>query len=153
MHDTRAYFPILIAALLFPAALFSGERKTCTLLIINSENRKVSVSVERANTESLRQKGLMFRSDLEENRGMLFIFPDEDYRTFWMKNTCIPLSIAYINRRGVITQILDMKPLDTSIVYPSHEPVQFALEVPVGWFSRNGIRAGCSVMFDGCLSK
>ncbi|HOO72730.1 MAG TPA: DUF192 domain-containing protein [Spirochaetota bacterium] len=153
MHYTRAFLPILVAALLFPASLSSGERKACTLHIINSENKKVSVTVERANTESLRRKGLMFRTGLEENSGMLFIFPDEDYRTFWMKNTSIPLSIAYINRRGVITRILDMKPLDTSIVYPSNEPVPFALEVPMGWFSRNGIRAGCSVMFNGCLGK
>jgi uncharacterized protein len=85
----------------------------------------------------------MYRTALGENRGMLFIYPDERELSFWMKNTLIPLSIAYIDSEGRITDILDMKPLDDRPPhYVSSEPVQYALEVNKGFFDKKGVKLG-----------
>ncbi|MBN1534921.1 MAG: DUF192 domain-containing protein [Spirochaetes bacterium] len=95
----------------------------------------------------------MFRKGLDKNRGMIFMYSSEEYLTFWMKNTYIPLSIAYISGEGVIHEIYDMKPLDTSIVYPSRLPARYALEVNRGWFREHGITQGCRVNLYGCFGK
>lgn len=95
------------------------------------------------NPES-RRTGLMFRSSLDAQTGMLFVFPDEVPRNFWMKNTQIPLSIAYINRQGVVKTIVDMTPFSENSV-PSTYSVAYALEVNQGAFSRLGIKVGDTV--------
>lgn len=97
--------------------------------------------VEVADTPTLRQRGLMHRQSLPENQGMLFVFPQEEVLQFWMKDTFIPLTIAYIDSRGIIVTIRDMQPRDLTPI-SSEVPVQFALEVNQGWFARNGIRPG-----------
>lgn len=84
---------------------------------------------------------------------MLFVFPGERHRRFWMKNTYLPLSIAYVNRYGIINEIYDMEPLDSSRVYPSMYPAQYAIEVNRGWFKRNNIKKGCRVLLHGCIGK
>ena len=84
---------------------------------------------------------------------MLFIFTHEQRLNFWMKNTYIPLSIAYISIDGKINEIYDMKPLDISITYPSNLPAKYALEVNQGWFARNNISKNCRIIFNGCISK
>jgi len=95
----------------------------------------------------------MFRKNLPSDAGMLFVFESEQRLSFWMRNTYIPLSIAYIDARGVIREILDMAPLDDSVTYPSRYPVKYALEVNRGWFASRGITPGCRVIFNGCLGK
>ncbi len=96
-----------------------------------------------ASSEETRREGLMFvtKDQMGENRGMIFVFPDLDYRGFWMKNTIIPLDIAYLRSDGVIINILTMSPLDES-TYRSEEPAQYAIEMHAGWFDQNGIRPG-----------
>jgi uncharacterized membrane protein (UPF0127 family) len=85
----------------------------------------------------------MHRTALGEDRGMLFVYPDERPLSFWMKNTLIPLSIAYINSEGRITDILNMKPLDDRMPhYVSSESVQYALEVNKGFFEERGVKVG-----------
>ena len=101
----------------------------------------VELFVEVADTPSSRQQGLMNRTSLPENQGMLFVFPNEQVLQFWMKDTIIPLSIAYIDSRGIIVTIRDMQPRDLTPV-SSVVPAQFALEVNQGWFERNNIRPG-----------
>ena len=93
------------------------------------------------------QLGLMniTQDELAEDRGMLFVFDSDGYRNFWMRNTIIPLDIAYIRSDGTIVQTYTMEPLDES-GYPSIEPARFALEVRGGQFARWGIQAGDTVV-------
>ena len=130
-----------------------AKNRLCYIKIINKLNAPVVLKSEIADTFALIKKGLMFRKKVGENRGMLFVFKREGMRNFWMKNTYIPLSIAYINRNGVINEIYSMKPLDISITYPSSLPAQYALEVNRGWFKKNNISVGCRIVFNGCLGK
>ncbi|MBP7736030.1 MAG: DUF192 domain-containing protein [Spirochaetes bacterium] len=123
------------------------------LMIIDTQGRQVPLIVEIADTEPLRTKGLMNRREMTQGRGMLFVFDRESRHNFWMKNTFIPLSIAYISSTGVINEIYDMKPLDTSVTYPSAMPARYALEVNQGWFRKNNIVKGCRIVLDGCISK
>tara|TARA_B100001123_G_C15064453_1_gene928948 strand:+ start:319 stop:735 length:417 start_codon:yes stop_codon:yes gene_type:complete len=99
------------------------------------------IDVEIADTQPLRSLGLMYRSFLPSNEGMLFSFPDEKNHSFWMRNTYIPLSIAFINRGGEIVDIADMDPLEERNV-KSHAPSCYALEMNKGWFDNNNISAG-----------
>jgi uncharacterized protein len=118
----------------------SGLRE---LFIDSAGGKKVKVRVEVADDAAEQAKGLMYRSALGEDRGMLFVYPDERELSFWMKNTLIPLSIAYIDSEGRIVDILDMKPLDDRPPhYVSSEPVQYALEVNKGFFEKRGVEEG-----------
>ena len=114
---------------------------------------KSRLTVEIADTQPEREKGLMFRYSIPRDNGMLFVFDREISLSFWMKNTFIPLDIAYISAKGIINEIYRMEPLDYSIVYPSKKPAKYALEVNAGWFKKNGIRPGMKLNFNGCLGK
>ncbi|AHC15291.1 DUF192 domain-containing protein [Salinispira pacifica] len=102
--------------------------------------------VELARTPEERAQGLMFRRELDPDKGMLFIFEEPQQLSFWMKNTYIDLSIAYIDSDGVIIDILDMEALSEASVRSSTE-VQYALELRQGAFDENGIFPGDSVDF------
>ncbi len=97
-------------------------------------------------TPQARERGLMFRKNLPQDEGMLFVFPQEGYHPFWMKNTYIPLSIAFISRELKIIQIDEMDPLDTTPHMPIG-PILYALEANKGWFKRNGIKVGDRIRF------
>jgi uncharacterized membrane protein (UPF0127 family) len=101
----------------------------------------IPVSVELARTDTERARGLMYRTSLPDGEGMLFVFEREQLLSFWMKNTLIPLSIAFIRTDGRIVEIHDMKARDVTSVNSSRS-VRYALEVPQGWFTRAGIKAG-----------
>ena len=123
----------------------------CIISIINNKGIKKNITVEIALTDNERQQGLMFRQSLGKNSGMLFVFSHEEHLSFWMKNTFVPLSIAYIDKHGRIIDIQNMKPLDTSISYPSKMKAMYALEVNMGWFKENGITEGSVVLFNKCF--
>ena len=89
-------------------------------------------------------KGLMHRKSLDSDSGMLFIYPKERLGSFWMKNTLVPLAIAFIDDRGTIIEILHGKPLDVTLLTPSH-PYLTVLEVNEGWFSNRNISVGAKV--------
>ncbi|GHV01972.1 hypothetical protein FACS189485_01360 [Spirochaetia bacterium] len=101
----------------------------------------VLMEVELARTDQEHSQGLMHRKNLDDGKGMLFIFERDQIMSFWMKNTLIPLSIAFIASDGRIIEIKDMEPLNESPVRSSRS-VRYALEVPQGWFSRAGINIG-----------
>jgi len=101
----------------------------------------IALCVEIADDTPERTRGLMFRKELPEGFGMLFVFPDESPRSFWMKNTFVPLSIAFATSDGTITTIKDMTPHDESSVL-SHGAATYALEVPKGWFVQNNVQVG-----------
>jgi len=100
--------------------------------------------VEVADDNAERARGLMFRSYLPDTVGMLFIFDEIGPHPFWMKNTFIPLSIAFVDRDSIITDIKWMKPKDESSHYPS-KPVLFAIETNRGWFVKRNITPGTKV--------
>ena len=102
------------------------------------------LSVEIADNGEERAMGLMYRESMPESQGMLFVYDSAEPRSFWMKNTRIPLSIAFIDSNGVIISISDMKPMDTHGT-ASAGPAQYALEVNQGWYTRNGIKVGDKV--------
>jgi uncharacterized membrane protein (UPF0127 family) len=121
----------------------SGTSDLPTVTIDASGGKKVEVRVEIADGTFEQQRGLMYRTSLGVDRGMLFVYRREQPLSFWMKNTRIPLSIAYIDSKGLITDILDMKPLDDKPPhYVSSEPVQYALEVNQGFFDERGVKVG-----------
>ena len=101
-----------------------------------------TLTVELATTPAARACGLSHRNELPKNHGMLFIYPDLRPRSFWMKDTKIPLSIAFLDDSGQIFSIQDMTPMQTDKTYSSSQPAGYALEVNQGWFSRNGIDVG-----------
>ena len=104
------------------------------------------IRVEVAKTPEERSHGLMGRKHLGKDEGMLFIFETEDYHGFWMKDTLIPLSIAFIDKDGRIVWITDMKPLTLNSHVPP-KPILYALEMNKGWFSSCGIKVGDAVRF------
>jgi len=93
----------------------------------------------------------MFRDSLPEDRGMLFIFEQPKQASFWMRNTKIPLSIAYIDSAGKILEIKSMNPLDETVVLSNSDQIAYALEVNQGWFARHGIAIGAKI--DGIPRK
>lgn len=106
-----------------------------------------TLTVELATTPPQRQRGLMFREHMPEDVGMLFVFPDDQPRGFWMKDTPLPLSIAFLDAQGRILNILDMQPFDTTSRYRSAGPARYALEVNQGWFAARGIEPGARCDF------
>lgn len=117
---------------------------------MNLERTKITsglhrIDVQVAATPEQRQTGLMFRKDMPTHEGMIFVFDQPGMQCFWMKNTLIPLSAAFVLDDGTIVNIEDMKPL----VLDSHcstQPVRFVLEMNKGWFAKKGIRAGSKLM-------
>ncbi|MDR0998792.1 MAG: DUF192 domain-containing protein [Treponema sp.] len=115
--------------------------QTRELVIERSAASPVRLNVELALSEAEQTQGLMYRKSLDDGRGMLFVFDRDKLASFWMKNTLVPLSIAYIDSDGSILEIHDMRPEDLSLVRSSRS-VRYALEVPQGWFDRAGVGPG-----------
>lgn len=152
MTGSKTFFAALIFLFLADTAM-SGIYRTCRLSIINSAGTRVYARVEIADTLQKRNHGLMFRQSLDKNSGMLFIFFGTRHRSFWMKNTLIPLTIAYIDEKGIITQLIKMRPLDASVTYESEKPAKYALEMKQGWFRKHKIRKGSRVLLNGCIGQ
>lgn len=116
--------------------------QTQTLLPVRELTLKnVTITAEVAATPESLSKGLMHRPTLPPNHGMLFVFDPPAFQCFWMKNTPLPLSIAFINDQGVITRITDMQPLDETTHCPPDD-IAYALEMAQGWFRQNQIGTG-----------
>jgi uncharacterized membrane protein (UPF0127 family) len=99
------------------------------------------IRVEVANTEEARRIGLMFRDALDENQGMLFVYETEGKHAMWMKNTLIPLSVAFLDDNGTIINIENMAP-QTEDTHCAARPARYALEMDRGWFAARGIKPG-----------
>lgn len=89
--------------------------------------------------------GMMFRTNMAENEGMIFVLGAPQRASFWMKNCSVPLSVAYMDGDGVILEIHDLEPHNTNSVVSATDNVRFALETPQGWFKRHNINAGVTV--------
>lgn len=102
------------------------------------------VTAELAATEDMRMLGLMYRSTLPSDAGMLFVYDEPGYYAMWMKNTLIPLSVAFIDEQGRILNIEEMKP-QTLDPHGSAGIVRYSLEMNAGWFARNGVKPGAVI--------
>lgn len=100
------------------------------------------ITAEIADEEHERSTGLMFRETLGENSGMLFVMPEAGPAGFWMKNTLLPLTIAYLDPRGTIMELHDLMPHNETPVPSRFRNIAFALEMPQGWFTKNNIWPG-----------
>ena len=99
------------------------------------------IDTQIASTEQQRATGLMFRKDMPQTEGMLFVFEQASLQCFWMKNTLLPLSAAFVADDGTIINLVEMKP-QTTDSHCSTQPVRFVLEMNQGWFQKTGIKAG-----------
>ena len=102
------------------------------------------ITAEVAANDPARARGLMFRERLAPNHGMLFVFDGKTVQCMWMRNTLIPLSVAFIEDDGSIVNIEDMQP-KTEDSHCSLRPVRFALEMERGWFAKRGIKPGARI--------
>ena len=110
-------------------------------LVIDGNGKKVIITAEIALTNAQRQQGFMHRKEVKDGEGMLFVFERDEIQSFWMKNTQVPLSVAYIASDGRILEIYDLEPGNLSPVRSSRS-IRYALEVPQGWFGRAGLGPG-----------
>jgi uncharacterized protein len=104
-----------------------------------------TLTAQIAATDATRELGLMSRTNLSDNEGMIFVFPQPRPVTFWMKDTPTPLSIAYISASGRILELHDMKPFDETSIPSTSQAVVYALEVAKGWFDRHGVLPGDNI--------
>lgn len=107
----------------------------------------VTLNVEVASSHEKRLQGLMHRKKLPKNKGMLFIYPSERIIKLWMKNTQIPLSVAFLNKNKKIINIEKMEPNQTKVIYKSKDLALYAVEVNQGWFKTNKIFVGDDFKF------
>jgi hypothetical protein len=118
--------------------------------IIKLSHNKVIVEI--ADTNEKAEQGLMYRKTLGKNEGMLFIFPNEEKRNFWMKNTFIDLSIAFFDSSKILTETCDMKASSSELIVKPEScetvrPAKFALEMSRGWFRKHNIKVGEKFQF------
>ena len=116
---------------------------------MNLERIKLTAGMHRidaqvAGTPEQRQTGLMLRKDMPQHEGMIFVFEQPTKQCFWMKNTLLPLSAAFIADDGTIVNIEDMKP-QTLDAHCSTKPVRYVLEMNKGWFAKKGVKAGAKL--------
>jgi uncharacterized membrane protein (UPF0127 family) len=134
----------LFATLLASAALTSRAQTQAQpeLPITKLSIGGKSIRAEIADEEHERAAGLMFRKELADDGGMLFIMPQTGPVAFWMRNTGLPLTIAYIGPNGAIMELHDLEPFNERSVPSSFPHIAYALEMPRGWFTKNNIWPG-----------
>tara|TARA_B100000609_G_C17172231_1_gene412313 strand:+ start:50 stop:454 length:405 start_codon:yes stop_codon:yes gene_type:complete len=106
---------------------------------------KLSIEISESDIE--RATGLMNRDTLSENSGMLFVWPEISRKCMWMKDTKIPLSVAYLDHKFLIREIKNLEPLSTESICSSSESIKYALEVNQGWFRKNNIKVFHKIIF------
>ena len=145
----RATLPLAAAVLLLAACAGADgapSPATVALTVEDAEGRAVAtLTAELAATPAERQRGLMFRQSLGEDEAMLFVYPVEARGTFWMKDTPIPLTIAFLAADGRVLELIDGRPFDETRLQPD-APYRHALEVNAGWFARRGLGEGARVV-------
>ncbi len=134
---------ILITFFLSTLALTATAQDTpqTTLPRIKLQAGMYQIDTQVAQTEAQRQIGLMFRQEMPQHEGMLFVFEQPATQCFWMKNTLLPLTAAFVADDGTIVNLVDMKP-QTTDSHCSAKPVRFVLEMNQGWFAKKGLKAG-----------
>ena len=136
--NRRNLFAILLLVSAMPMWAQDGPQKLPSVALNAGMH---NIQAELAQTPDQRSIGLMFRKSMGANEGMLFAFEQPAKQCFWMKNTLLPLSIAFVSADGTVVNIDDMKP-QTLESHCSVKEVPFVLEMNAGWFAKRGIKAG-----------
>ena len=136
----------LLCAFSFLAAAAVGSARAQEAPQLNLSRAKLSAGMHQIDAQlalqpEQRQIGLMFRTEMPQHEGMLFVFEQATRQCFWMKNTLLPLTAAFVADDGTIVNLADMKP-QTTDSHCSEKPVRYVLEMNVGWFAKKGIKAG-----------
>ncbi|NBW49846.1 MAG: DUF192 domain-containing protein [Betaproteobacteria bacterium] len=137
------HLKLLLAAALLAATAFSGaqEAPQMDLPRIKLGAGMYQIEAQVARTSDQRTTGLMYRKEMPQYEGMLFVFEQPSGLCFWMKNTLIPLTAAFIADDGSIVNLVDMKP-QTTDSHCALRPVRYVLEMNQGWFAKRGLKAG-----------
>jgi uncharacterized membrane protein (UPF0127 family) len=138
-HTLNFLRPLMVIALATVALHACAQMPEIPLTIAGHK-----LIAEVAATDPDRMQGLMHRRMMPENRGMVFVFTSVAKHAMWMKNTHLPLSVAFVDSDGIITNIEDMQP-QTLDSHPAVKPVRYALEMNLGWFAKRGIKAGAKI--------
>lgn len=132
---------LALAALLAPLCASAQEAPQMNLQRIKLSAGMHLIDTQVASTPEQRQIGLMFRKEMPQHEGMIFVFEQAAQQCFWMKNTLLPLTAAFVADDGTIVNLADMKP-QTQDSHCSSQPVRYVLEMNKGWFAKKGIKAG-----------
>lgn len=147
VEQGRNIMPFLLIFLLVGGTIFFAISCKGSTVAFSNDSMVATLSIEVADTPSKQSRGLMGREELAADSGMLFDFKGETSTAFYMKDTSIPLSIAFIDSSGTVLAIEDMKPFDLTPVTPPG-PYRYAIEVNQGWFEEQGIRPGFRATID-----
>ena len=137
----RAFGALALAALLSPLCAWAQEAPQMNLQRVKLSAGMHLIDAQVAFTPEQRQTGLMFRKEMPQQEGMIFVFEQATQQCFWMKNTLLPLTAAFVADDGTIVNLADMKP-QTTDPHCSAQPVRYVLEMNKGWFAKKGIKAG-----------
>ena len=140
-----------VTTLLLPGLTFAQEAPQLTLRRVKLNAGMHVIDAQLALTPQERQIGLMQRKDMPQHEGMLFVFEQPAEQCFWMKNTLLPLTAAFVADDGTIVNTADMKP-ETTDSHCSAKPVRYVLEMNKGWFAKKGVKPGSKLsgtMFEG----
>ena len=129
----------ILAALLSCAAFAQEPQTTLPRLKLSAGMYQIDAQVAQSNEQ--RMTGLMHRKEMPQHEGMLFMFDQPTQQCFWMKDTLLPLTAAFVSDDGTIVNLVDMKP-QTTDSHCSIKPVRYVLEMNQGWFAKKGIKAG-----------
>ena len=133
-------FAFALSAALLALSAHAQSRLPVTELTAGFHRIEAEVAVDQAS----QAKGLMYRRSMPANHGMLFVFPRTDRHCMWMRNTLMPLSVAFLDAQGKIINIEDMQP-ETEDNHCAASPARYALEMNIGWFSAKGIKPGFQI--------
>lgn len=132
---------LLTLSLIVPMPAWAQQPQLPLLELFAGMHR---IEAEVAATPESRQTGMMLRTVMAPQRGMLFVFPEAGNQCMWMRNTLLPLSVAFLDEKGKIINVEDMQP-KTDANHCSARPARFALEMNLGWFRSRGLGAGFSI--------
>ncbi len=132
-----AGLPLLLAS----SALWAQQGPQAKLRTVDITAGMHLIHAELAESPTEQATGMMGRTEMGANEGMLFVNPDSSVRCFWMKNTLVPLTIAFVEADGTIANLADMQP-HSERSHCSTKPVRYALEMRQGWFAKRGMKAG-----------
>ena len=133
-------FAFALSAALLALSAHAQSRLPVTELTAGFHRIEAEVAVDQAS----QAKGLMYRRSMPANHGMLFVFPRTDRHCMWMRNTLMPLSVAFLDAQGKIIKIEDMQP-ETEDNHCAASPARYALEMNIGWFAAKGIKPGFQI--------
>jgi len=143
----RSRLCVAVLALALASLVSCASRSPAGLAVISIDIEGHRIRAEVAAKPEDHSRGLMYRRELGTNQGMLFVYEEPEPLSFWMKNTFVPLSIAFIDDQGTIVHIEDMAP-QTTESHRSPKAVRYALEVNRGWFAERGIKTGNRASFE-----